>query len=272
VKLLKIFRFNARINHDVTVVTFTGGMGAQIISAAIYFSFKKAGRKVYADLSYFEKSERVAVVGNAGECSHWAWQLDRFGLWPASFEVTPSTLSIKKINLLEDGARKLELGLQALAEPEVQRLLQIPASIHDVLPDGFGTDYLCIHIRRGDYVNVASHLVSDDEFIKISKKFSGLVNNLIVLSDSKISSEFRLAVTSSFKNVAFLDKTDPYTAHCVMRHAKILICSNSQFSLIAAILNSNALVIIPKTWFGKDQSHLAIPINALCKFSIIDGG
>jgi hypothetical protein len=59
-------------------VTFTGGMGAQMISAAIYLSMKNDGLPVYADLSYFDKPESVAAAGKPGDCSHWSWQLDTF--------------------------------------------------------------------------------------------------------------------------------------------------------------------------------------------------
>jgi hypothetical protein len=37
-------------NSDV-FVTFSGGLGAQIFSAAIYFSLQSKGRTIFADLS-----------------------------------------------------------------------------------------------------------------------------------------------------------------------------------------------------------------------------
>lgn len=49
--------FKGKRTH--VVVTVTGGMGAQIISAAVYFSLRNEGRTVYADLSYFDKAERI---------------------------------------------------------------------------------------------------------------------------------------------------------------------------------------------------------------------
>jgi len=57
----------ANNNNKPTIVTFTGGMGAQIISAAIYFSMKNSGRPVYAVLSYFDRPESIAVVGKTGD-------------------------------------------------------------------------------------------------------------------------------------------------------------------------------------------------------------
>ena len=253
------------------VVTFTGGMGAQIISAAIYFSMKNEGSPVYADLSYFEKPESVAVVGKAGDCSHWSWQLKPFGLSFESF-ITSSGLNKRNANLLKDGPRKLELGLKALAQPEVQKSFEISASINGVLSAQFEDDFLCVHVRRGDYVNVASHLVADSEFISLSKKFAGLISTIVVLSDSPIDENFRNALSSNFKVVSFMDNTDAYTAHCIMRKARVLICSNSQFSLVAAALNNSALVLVPKQWFGGKDSNVETSIQSRCLFQIMDIG
>lgn len=255
-------------NNRPTVVTFTGGMGAQMISAAIYFSIKNAGLPVYADLSYFDKPESVAVSGKPGDCSHWSWQIDTFGLSPASFDASPG-LTKRNSNILYDGPQKLELGLKALAQPEIQKFFGIPPSVDDVLPLGFACGYLCMHVRRGDYVNVASHLVADSEFINQAKKFSGLVDNLVVLSDSPIDPDFRNALSSHFKRVSFLDNTDAFSAHRIMRNARVLICSNSQFSLIAAVLNPTALVLIPKQWFGEGERHIEAPIHSRSSFQVM---
>jgi hypothetical protein len=269
--LLKFARRSSVNQNRPTVVTFTGGMGAQIISAAVYFSMKNAGRPVYADLSYFDKPESVAVVGKTGDCSHWAWQLQPFGLSPAAFDTSPG-LTKRNADILQDGPRKLELGLKALAQPEVQKFFGIPSGVGDVLPAEYTEGFLCMHVRRGDYVNVASHLVADGEFIGLARKFSGLVNCAVVISDSPIGSDFRNAVSSCFKAVSFLDSTDAYTAHRIMRSARILICSNSQFSLIAAALNPDALVLIPKQWFGDGDRHIEAPIHSRCLFEIMENG
>ena len=168
-----------------TVITFTGGMGAQLLSAAIYFSMKKDGNLVYADLSYFDEPERVAAAGSAGQCSHWAWQLGLFGLTPTMFDINPA-LHKRNSVVLEDGPEKLEAGMKALAQPEIQAIFTIPSEAKNNLPAWIDEKFLCIHIRRGDYVNVASHLLADEAFIALAKKFSGLVDRLVVLSDSPI--------------------------------------------------------------------------------------
>ena len=144
-----------------------------------------------------------------------------------------------------------------------------PLDAGDILPEEVMGGFLCIHIRRGDYVNVASHLISDGEFISLVRKFSGLINHAVILSDSPIEPDFRNAVSPHFSTVSFLDNIDPYSSHRVMRCARILICSNSTFSLTAAALNPNALVVVPKQWYGEKDREIEAPIHARCLFQMI---
>lgn len=266
-RVLETIRFG-RDRTKPTVVTFTGGMGAQLISAAIYFSMKQSGQSVYADLSYFDKPESVAQAGHPGQCSHWAWQLDLFGLNPKMFAVNPGLYKRNAI-YIEDGPQKLELALEALAQPEVRVHFKIKVQLDDVLPGMGAENFLCIHVRRGDYVNVASHLVEDDTFIDLAKKFVGLVDHVIVLSDSPINAAFRSEISPYFKMSDFIDNSDSVTSHYIMRMAKILICSNSQFSLAAAALNPDALVIIPKQWFGSEDRSIEVPLHTRCAYQIM---
>lgn len=266
-RVLETIRFGSDRTKP-TVVTFTGGMGAQVISAAIYFSMKQSGQSVYADLSYFDQPENVAQAGHPGQCSHWAWQLGLFGLAPVNFETAP-TLNPRNAHYLTDGPQKLEYALAALAQPEVRERFAIPAGLNDVLPGWGDEKFLCIHVRRGDYVNVASHLVSDKEFIALAGKFAGLLTRVVVLSDSPLSDYFHKEITVLFARSLFLEQTDVETAHRIMRHADVMICSNSQFSLIAAALNPQALVLIPKQWFGGGDRAIEAPLHARCTFQIL---
>lgn len=266
--ILKLLRLPKIAANLPTVVVFAGGMGTQIIQAAAYFALKHAGRPVYADMSYFETAAKMAQVGKAGELTHWFWQLDQFGLPMKSFDTDPS-LNKKNADILRDGARMLELGLEALAKPEIQNIFKDVADIRNDLPQDVLSGYLCMHIRRGDYVNVASHLISDDQFIGLAKKFSGFTNSVVVLSDSPIPLELRQSVSSHFRESLFLDNIDAYTSHRIMRSARILVCSNSTFSLTAAALNPNGLIVIPKQWFGEKDRELEVPIHSRCSFQIM---
>ncbi len=268
-KIADVTDLSATKNDRPIVVTFTGGMGAQVISAAIYFLLRDEGRKVYADLSYFEKASHVAVEGNAGDVSHWDWQLQSFGLFPESFENLPN-LRRSEYKVIQDGEKKTALGIEALSMASIKKYFPEDESLADILPQEVIPSYLCIHVRRGDYVNVASYLVDDEMFIELANKVAGLVGSVVIVSDSAISDSFRSAICNIFEKSIFLDKVDAVTAHRVMRNARILICSNSQFSLIAALLNRRALVLLPKKWFSDKYQKLAAPINELCSFQILN--
>ncbi len=269
--ILDFFRRGSIRKYGPTVVVFAGGMGTQIISAAVYFSIKHAGRPVFADVSYFRVPQRLAVAGNVGQLTHWGWQLDPFGL-PREAFATKEGLTERNAEMLYDGPRKVELSLEALAQPEIQSLFKIPVGVNDVLPAGFPDRFLCMHVRRGDYVNVASHLIADGEFVRLAGKFADLADYVAVLSDSPIESDFRNAVSPLFKKVLFLDAIDSFAAHRIMRRASILICSNSTFSLTAALLNSSALAIVPKQWQGSGDRQLEAAIHARCSFQIMENG
>jgi len=247
-------------------------MGAQIISAAIYFSLRQQGRSVYADFSYFDKAVHLATAGQTGEVSHWDWQLNPFGLRKETFEILPD-YSRRKVKLIEDGPQKMLQGLRALQQPEVRTRFAITLGTEDILPPPpptFFEGYLCVHVRRGDYVNVASHLVSDAEFFHLAGKFAGLVKRIVIVSDSPTADAFQERIAKGYEQAFFLDNVDAFTAHRIMRNARILVCSNSQFSLIAALLNPQALVVLPKQWFGGKDRAIEAPIHEACGFQILD--
>ena len=232
------------------IVTFTGGMGAQILSAAIYFAMKDAGKEAFVDLTYFDKPPVLATEGQIGQISQWDWQLDPFGLQPHHFVTHPGKNTSRE-DVIVDGPRKIQLGLSSLQDRDIQKYFTI---LHAPV-NCFGLDgikYICAHIRRGDYINVASHLVPDEEFLNIANKFSSLCSNVVIVSDSIISPELKNRFSAQFKTCIFLDDIDSLTTHYIMRNAAILICSNSQFSLVAGTLNESGLVLAPKNWGDAD--------------------
>ncbi len=252
------------------VITFTGGMGAQIISAAIYYSLRDSGEKVLADLSYFVQTPRIASPGRPGDCSFWPWQLDDFGISQQSFENVLSTNG-SNLHYIHDGELKLQLGIGALSQTSIQVRFPVPPKLNYLLPVDFPKDFLCLHIRRGDYLNVASHLVGDEQFAGIAKKFSKLLQGLVVLSDSPISADFKATMVPFFTQVAWMEELDTLQSHCLMRQARVLVCSNSQFSLTAGLLNNKGLVIFPRKWFGPGNEKIEKTLSNHCDFQILGG-
>jgi hypothetical protein len=77
-------------------------------------------------------------------------------------------------------------------------------------------------------------------------------------------------VSPLFREVLFLDDIDAFAAHRIMRCASILICSNSTFSLTAAVLNSSALAIVPKQWYEGGDRKVEAAIHARSSFQIME--
>jgi len=254
---------------EPVVVKFAGGMGTQILQASTLFCLGMEGAQVYADISYFERPFQPAQEGDKGVATHWHWQLDHYGLHLDSFN-TKRAGSKDKARVISDGAEMMKLGITGLDLPTIREKFSCPTERPRLL-ESFGDEgYISLHIRRGDYVNVASHLMREEEFLDIAKKFSGMVSNAVVLSDSLIAQEVKRSIQNFYPRSIFLDKTDPVESHVIMRKSKILICSNSTFSLTAGLLNENGLVIVPRKWFGDQDSVIEKSIHNRANFEIIN--
>jgi hypothetical protein len=210
------------------LVVFSGGMGNQILSAAVYFWLKENNNIVYADLSYFEKRSYRAKEGVTGDMSHWGWQLNHFELFQHSFKRVERGRAWKFI-LINDGTEKLWLADKALQSEFIRKIFSVDNK-SKIVRENKKNSYLCVHVRRGDYMNVATYMVPDSDFIEIANKMSQVVDRIIVVSDSVISEGFKAEIGNLFLHKSFLDNIDEFDAHLIMRNANILICSNSQFS------------------------------------------
>lgn len=255
-------------------VTFTGGLGAQILSAAIYYYFIERGYQAVADLSYFDKAHRIAAPSNNGQISHWKWEIDSYGVGRDNLlAFKPADTSSPLI--LKDGALKFRLAIQALNVQSVRARFDMKFSDQRSMDyrvnELKGGHYLCLHVRRGDYLNVSSHLVSSSELEGMAVKFAGLVDRILILSDSQIGADEFVGLRKIFfGRLHIIDgDPDPVLAHSLMRNAAVLVCSNSQFSLTAGLL-SKGLVIIPKVWYGQNETELNEEVNRVSDFAVLN--
>jgi fructosamine-3-kinase len=156
-------------------------------------------------------------------------------------------------HLISDGADKMALAIEALRQQEVKNYFPVKHSIVDeCYKISDGNDYLFIHIRRGDYVNVASHLVDDLDFVSLAKSVSNFVTWAVIISDSEVSSMVRDKLMELYPNCSIIVGDNLHVAHALIRQANYLICSNSQFSLSAALLNETAQqIFLPNHWVGR---------------------
>ena len=255
------------------VVSFTGGMGAQIISAAIYMDLQNQGYDVYADFRYFEEKPTL----HHGY-SVWDWQLECYGLTMKDFKrYEIRNLQLIMSRYIKDGDKKTQLAHLAMDKKYIisrffNYTKEFKSEIEILLSNNIplAGPYLCVHIRRGDYMKVASHLVPEESFLEIIFRAKSILKTIVVISDSPISEKFKDSISGDFKNAIIYDSGSLHfaTSHYLMTKASMLICSNSQFSWTAGKLASG-IVLIPKKWFGEKGYALEKIILTESKFMTI---
>ena len=238
-----------------TAVTFAGGLGAQLLSMAVMLSPETSGQPWRADLDYFRLKPKRAVVGEKS-FSVWPWQLGPYGF---SFEDTVQRgfHDCQQSFPLRGTSEKLALGIRSLQRREIAALFPLltPAKV----AKGVGVDlaffaepFIGFHLRRGDYLNVASRVLPDELFMRTGGSLRSLTKSALVVSDSRLHVDTQSSLQSMFPNLIVLDDVDthPYFVHQALRHASVLVGSNSQFSLVSGLL-SKGLFLNPKNWHNR---------------------
>lgn len=240
--------------HSPVCVTFTGGLGAQIISTAIYWLLLDEGIDVLADLTYFNQKTHINHGTVDSGLSIFPWQLDSFGISRLCFN-SRSTSSIRSFKI-RDGHLKIALFLKAMSSKSQIRSrfieyldLYRQQIDKDLLIAG---EYVCVHLRRGDYVAVASHSVPIEFYIPTLKAIATSSLSLCVLSDSPLSEhEVEIFSQLEYKHIRIItEQCSPEDAFIIMASSSILLTSNSQFSLCAGLLSQGS-VYIPTQWYKK---------------------
>ena len=251
------------------IISFTGGYGAQIISAAAYFHLEKINtNNVGAYFGYFSQTPHQAVPGVKNDISHWKWEMHNFGIKVDNFY--QPTVN-EKSEVVWDGPEKGELGFSGLREPDIASKFIVSSEAVRYKKEMFGAEsYACLHIRRGDYLNVASYLVSDEAFLRVTKKITKLVKNLLIVSDTPLNSILIQGLSALNINCVTAIGGEPHLVHGLMRLSDILICSNSQFSLTAAALrDDSSLTLYPSQHDGEAQSYSNKFLSSIREFQII---
>lgn len=248
---------------DFETIYFEGGLGSQILT---YIEFLLSPRKV--DLKYFKHPP----IGDHIGPDIWDWELDRYGIKLDDFSeyenskpfnpwITrrPSTLeyssrvqrrsSIEKLKPHKNIQEHFPINTPALIKALEEFEIELDKTVS-------------IHIRRGDYVRVASRLVEYREYENVLKSISLQPNyKLLFLSDSELPSEVKEYFKKVFadRKVEFFSENDISThlTHDLMRMSKVLITANSTFSISAGLLSdANSLVLSPIEFFGGEDGYL----------------
>ena len=129
----------------------------------------------------------------------------------------------------------------------------------DVYKEIIKENSVCVHIRRGDYVNNALHLVCDEDYyINAMKQMSRqLLNPVYYVFSDDISYAKDTLKLEQFGEVIYASdlKLRDYEELYLMSCCNNFIISNSSFSWWAQFLSKNMdkIVIAPKRWYGVEN-------------------
>jgi hypothetical protein len=276
ISLAKSKWLDYKIKHAIesnqpVVVTFSGGLGAQILSYVLLEALRAKGVPAEPDLTYFENAPNTATTGLPGSISIWKWELDVFGIKISDIKLLNTQLGKP---ILRDGLLKLKLSLSSFSEIDVNKLFQFDRS--DATSQNYRTTtlgsepYMCLHLRRGDYLNVASHLVDDQRLEAAALKFKNLFAKVLILSDSHIPPDLFCTLRAYYgPHLHIIDREpDPQFSHSLMRNCDLLIGANSQFSLTAGLLSGN-IQLSPKIWYSDENQDLNDELGTLSSYALI---
>ncbi len=242
------------------IIRFEGGLGNQLISLASYYSLRDT-HIVSIDLDYYDNPPMLADPENGRVLSHFGWELNNLGIEKESLHPRYQKDSCSDYELL--GKSGFPIGLRYLRASGLTGILG--AKRHDFsalyrgLLDQLPEKYIALHLRQGDYLNVASHIVRLDQSLTLIKSTLNLIPNLLVLSDSSLADEDIEKLQKLGCSVFTLVGGSPIAAMQLMYEASILIAANSQLSFaVAALRAPEKLTIIPNRFWNDEPDPFVI--------------
>jgi hypothetical protein len=262
-KVFKSWQFFLTKLHliDRHTIYFEGGLGSQILS---FIEFqektKNSGKPVSVNLDYF------LGIGsdytNEAGLSMWSWKLNHYGIDQSIFEQQNFYKKLFKKYFLTRNKSISEIfySFRETKKRQYENLFPInKIAISTYLESIIGSkgfDYCVVHIRRGDYLNVATKVIAVDEITRLIQKIKYLLPRIILISSDSyltLAEKEKLAeCLFGFIHKYIEPSESPFLVHDLMRTSKVLIASNSTFSFSAGLLaNDDCLVFFPTKYFGE---------------------
>jgi hypothetical protein len=256
--LLANFQRTFSVYHK-KLVYLEGGLGSQILGVISFWERqeKYGVEKVRCDLSYFKSLDRENL---------WNWELDRFQISLEELQSYESSTIKNIFKLKSDFLSDMEIETKYWVQAREKYLsrFQIDTQLVDdfmeSVADFENTElYGAVHIRRGDYLKVATKVIKFDEYLDLLISIQELIpRNLLIVSDSRLDEREKETLVKFFgqsQNLVFLDdpQLDPFLIHCVLREAVLLITSNSTFSFTAALLGKSGQLVFSPVNFHSGQ-------------------
>lgn len=253
---------------------FEGGLGSQILAYIEYINrSNNSSELTYTETSYFNINQ---VFNQENGVTHWQWKLDHYGIELEELRKFSkhNVRNISKLRRPNISEYSDYIKMNKLWSPTKKILELLPiVSTREYREKVFFSgnkvsDYGVIHIRKGDYLKVATKLIEVDSIEIILRKLkSSLPKCLVIVSDGTITLDERNTLNSAcnalkLSEIEFYDKSNPIIeetlVHDLMRSANFLLTSNSTFSFTAGLLNmvDNRLVVFPSSFYGGSDIEL----------------
>lgn len=241
---------------DYDTVYFEGGLGSQLLSYIQFRHKYEKNKEIQCDLTYFKEITKDTHVKN--NVSLWSFKLDNYGIMindlPSKKKKSRLKIKPKYIPLDFIGIDKIFLNkIKSDIRSNIQNLHSYLKKHRIAIDDPYGV----IHLRKGDYLFVASHLINEQQVINLISKISTfLPKKVFISSDGEIDKTLFEWFKSNRPDIQ-LEQTeneiDSILLHDLMRNSRILIASNSTFSFSAALLSTeNTISFVPQIFYQED--------------------
>ena len=231
--------------YHKTLVHIEGGLGSQIFGVISFWERQERYGVSVAkcDLSYFTSQNRGDL---------WNWQLHRYQIGLKDLQGYESVTIGNILKLKSDFLSEFEINsgywIQA-RKKYLDRFYFDPMLLNDFRKKFAEFEdvhsYGAVHIRRGDYLKVASKVIEFNEYLELLISIQKLIpKDLLIISDSPLHEREIEKLGELFgnnHNLIFLDdpELDAFLIHCILREADVLVTSNSTFSFSAAVLGKS---------------------------------
>ena len=269
-KSILISNHSERYFDKKPTIMIDGGLGSQMMGWIKYQIARElwADKKIQLDLSYFLQSPALEIAPGTLKRK---WELEYYGI-PLS-DLYPERKPFFGDISYEKRAQFESPLFNEMGKRKWNYLFPLPQSTQLILKNlNLDSDFGVVHLRRGDYLQVASKIVQESEVIKLLEKINGFIpQTLIVLSDSDITDQ-NLNRIKKAANVSSIEKIiggDMHAVHGLMRESKILIASNSTFSISAALtMTRGGTTIFPANFYGSQMPNLNTNFNSLADWHL----
>lgn len=273
---------------DFETTYFAGGLGSQLLSYIEYENKRRIfPNQDLVDVSYFTSDE---VIDDGSGYVQRIWRLDHYG-------ISIEKMRGMKRGFKEKGMKKrkpsdeehanycvanklLEVNSEILAKIPIRSSLTLRNQLF--FPSQDISSYGVIHVRKGDFLQVASRVITINDIVRTLERIKDILPNVVlVFSDGQLSKLEREQVRDAvgddkYQSFRFFDSSSPpcdeVVIHDLMRCAAFLVTSNSTFSYTAGLLNvtENSKVIFPVYFYNEPSRNLNRIFTARATFALLD--